>query len=198
MNKELKIILVKFALIVAGMITYILVMMFYVAPMVVEQAYGQSAFDTPNQFSQPYDQFNQQQPQYNNQYQYQQPYQQFGTPTYQPYQQYDPYQQPMQYGNNQGINIQQLIGYILSAAGGVAGGKVVSDRKIKSLKEEHEAVIKDTMHAELKTKEQLAELARVSYQMNPEKANAINDAPTVKLETLSKDVDEFREKAAKA
>jgi len=112
MNRELKIILVKFILIVAGIMIYMSVMMFIVAPMIVQQvayglwekeyavrnmdaiidlvkqylyneAYGQSAFD--NSFGA--------QQQYGNQ--------QFDQQQYaQPYQQYDQfnqqYQQPYQ------------------------------------------------------------------------------------------------------
>ena len=228
MNRELQIILVKFVLIVAGIIIYISVMMFYVAPMLVEQvayglwekeysirnmeplidlikqyivhqAYGQSAFDNSygaqqqygnqqfdQQYQQPYqyDQFNQQ---------YQQPYQnqfqQYGTPTYSPY---GMQPAPAPYPSNTvlGFGIQEIVTALIAGGGATAYAR----RRTNSLEADKQLIMAEM----LKDKQRLAELARVSYQMNPEKANAINDAPTVKLETLSKDVDEFREKAAKA
>lgn len=57
---------------------------------------------------------------------------------------------------------------------------------------------KEVMAAEVKTKEQISELARVSYENMPNKGNDIVDAPAVKLETLAEDKAEFAEKAAKA
>jgi hypothetical protein len=124
------------------------------------------------------------------QQQYQQPYGQ---------QQYGQYQQPygqQQYGqqNMGGFGINQIVGMLISAGGGAAGGKYAADRRTKALEELH----RDTMNAELKTKEQLKELARVTYQLNSEKAATINDAPAIQLENLNHDVDEFREKTAKA
>lgn len=49
----------------------------------------------------------------------------------------------------------------------------------------------------LKGKQVDAELGRVSYQMNPEKAKELNDAPLVKMETLQEDVQQFQEKITK-
>jgi hypothetical protein len=187
MNKDIKIILVKFTLITIGIIIYTLIMLFYVSPMI---AFAQSAFDNSNPYGQQqynqYDQFGGQQ--------YQDPYQQYGTPYQSSYPQYgmqQPYYGQQQYG---GFGIQEIIAMIIAGGGGAAGGKYAADRKTKRLEELH----RETMEAELKTKEQLKELARVTYNMNTEKANQINDAPTVQLDELSKDVDNFREKTAKA
>ena len=57
---------------------------------------------------------------------------------------------------------------------------------------------KETMAAEVKTKEQVHELARVTYENMPQKGNEITDAPAIKLETLKEDKQEFTDKAAKA
>lgn len=57
---------------------------------------------------------------------------------------------------------------------------------------------KEVMAAEVKTKEQVGQLARVTYDMNPEKAAQITDAPAIQLKKLDEDKAEFSEKATKA
>src|SRR6188508_1695652 len=114
MNRELQIILVKFVLIVVGIIIYISVMMFYVAPIVLEQAYGQSAFDNTNPYGQPqYDQFNQYQQPYQNQFQ------QYGTQTYSPY---GMQPTPAPYPSNTvlGFGIQEIVTALIAGGGATA------------------------------------------------------------------------------
>jgi hypothetical protein len=188
--------MIKFILITVLTLIYIAAIFIFVVPFITNQAYGQSAFDATNQFQQTYpqQQYGMQQP-YQDQYSsgfnsYQQPY--GSTPYYgQQYGMQQPYYGQQQYG---AFGIQEIIAMILTGGAGAAGGKYAADRKTKRLEELH----RETMEAELKTKEQLKELARVTYNMNTDKANQINDAPTVQLDELAKDVDNFREKTAKA
>jgi len=200
MNRELQIILVKFVLIVAGIMIYISLMMFYVAPMVVEQAYGQSAFDNTNPYGQPqYDQFNQQQYQqpYNQQYdqfnQYQQPYQnqfqQYGTPTYSPY---GMQPAPAPYPSNTvlGFGIQEIVTALIAGGGATAYAR----RRTNSLEADKQLIMAEM----LKDKQRLAELARVSYEKMPKKGFEINDAPSIKLDTINNEIDKFTEKTAQA
>ena len=200
MNRELQIILVKFVLIVAGIMIYISLMMFYVAPMVVEQAYGQSAFDNTNPYGQPqYDQFNQQQYQqpYNQQYdqfnQYQQPYQnqfqQYGTPTYSPY---GMQPTPAPYPSNTvlGFGIQEIVTALIAGGGATAYAR----RRTNSLEADKQLIMSEM----LKDKQRLAELARVSYEKMPKKGFEISDAPSIKLDTINQEIDKFTEKTAKA
>ena len=114
MDRELRIALTKYFIIVALTILYIAFMIGFVGPAINHAAFGQSAFDVPNQFNnpnqfnqfqqQPYDQFQQQPYQqpydpYGQQFQYQQPYQQ---PYYGMQQQYTPQpQNPIQFGTSE-------------------------------------------------------------------------------------------------
>ena len=82
---------------------------------------------------------------------------------------------------------------IVTAAGAALFSKMTGDKAKKT-----EGVAKETMGATLDNKELIKEVARVMYQMNPEKANQITDAPSIKLETLKEDTDDFRDKVAKA
>jgi len=200
MNRELQIILVKFVLIVVGIMIYISVMMFYVAPIVLEQAYGQSAFDNTNPYGQPqYDQFNQQQYQqpYNQQYdqfnQYQQPYQnqfqQYGTQTYSPY---GMQPTPAPYPSNTvlGFGIQEIVTALIAGGGATAYAR----RRTNSLEADKQLIMAEM----LKDKQRLAELARVSYEKMPKKGFEINDAPSIKLDTINNEIDKFTEKTAQA
>ena len=87
-----------------------------------------------------------------------------------------------------------IISSIVVTAIGVLAAKVSSDKKTNSLQD----IVKEVVAETLKGKEVDKELARVTYQMNPEAANKINDAPSVKLQALSEDVANFTETAAKA
>jgi len=142
-----------------------------------QQGFGQQGYQDPNQFNQGYQQpFNQQFPSYGNTG--------MGINGYP--------QQQQQYG---GFGIQQIIAMIVSAGAGAGGGKYAADRRTKALEELH----RETMEAELKTKQQVADLARVTYTLNQDKIGTIEGtAPSVKLDNLTNDVDQFREKTAKA
>lgn len=202
MRKEIKIILVKFFIITGFLIIFTVFVVTYFASSVFGQfdqgqnnqfgQQGQSQFGSSN------NQFGQQGQFGNDQFGSNQFGQnQFGgTPSYnQQYpQSYGMYGGQPQYNNNNGFGIQQIVAMIVSAGAGAGGGKYAADRRTKSLEELH----RETMEAELKSKEQIKELARVTYQLNADKANVINDAPAVKLDNLSQDVDQFREKVAKA
>jgi hypothetical protein len=83
---------------------------------------------------------------------------------------------------------------LIASAGGIIGAKIHSDRKTSKVA----TVVQETVLPEVvKTKEATKELARVTYDMNPEAAAKITDAPAVKLETLNEDTAQFAEKAAK-
>jgi len=93
---------------------------------------------------------------------------------------------------NGGFDIGSIMA-IVTAAGAGLFAKMKGDQAKKA-----EGLAKDNMGSILDNKEALKELARIMYSMNPEKANQITDAPSIKLETLEKDAAEFRDKAAKA
>lgn len=196
MNKELRLIVVKFMIITALTLAYIAVAFYIIAPAVTQIAFGQ--FDTPNQFNNPNqfqnDQFGQNQ-QYQQPYdqfgsnQFQQPYQSYqqpyGTPTYGP--QMQPQYVPQGYG---GFGIQEIITALI--AGG--GSAIYTKRRTGQLHDDNQLMMSEI----LKGKQIDAELARITYNMNKAEADKINDAPTIKLENLQNDVNQFTEKAAKA
>ena len=202
MDKVLKIILVKYFIIVTLIILYIAIMLAFVGPAINHAAFGQSAFDIPNQFNQqpyqdPYQsQYGMQQP-YQQQYgydqynQYQQPYQQYGTPyMQQPYgyqQGYIPQaQNPIQFGTSEVI-------YTL------LGGGAIGYARYNQTKRNQDKELTRELYAELlREKQEKRELARVSYQQMPNQGNNISDAPSVRLENLDKNISEFSEKVAKA
>jgi len=101
-------------------------------------------------------------------------------------------QQEAQPAQSAGFDIGSIMA-IVTAAGAALFSKMTGDKAKKT-----EGVAKETMGATLDNKELIKEVARVMYQMNPEKANQITDAPSIKLETLKEDTDEFRDKVAKA
>ena len=186
MNKELQIILVKFVLITAGIMIYISVMMFWVAPMLVEHAYGQSAFDNSygaqQQYgNQQYDQFNQQP--------YQNQFQQYGTPTYSPY---GMQPTPAPYPSNTvlGFGIQEIVTALIAGGGATAYAR----RRTNSLEQDKQLIMAEM----LKDKQRLAELARVSYEKMPKKGFEISDAPSIKLDNINDEIDKFTEKTAQA
>lgn len=90
---------------------------------------------------------------------------------------------------NQGIT--EVIVSIVVTAVGVITAKMHSDRKSSTQD-------KDIMATILHDKQIQAELARVMYSLNSDKAKEINDAPAVKLENLEKETKEYSERAAKA
>lgn len=199
MEKAIKIILVKFIIITAAVLVYAFIAMFYIGPTIVQQVYGQSAFDTANQFNIP-NQFNQQyQDPYNQQYQqsyqdpysYQNQYQQYGTPTYSPYGMQQPYgytqqQNPIQFGTSEII-------YTLLGGAGIGYGRYNQQKR-----NQDKEVQRELMAELLREKQEKRELARVSYAQMPNQGNNINDAPSIQLQKLDKDIDQFAEKVAKA
>ena len=193
MNKELKIALIKYSIIVAVTLIYIAFMMFFVGPTINQVVFGQSAFDNTNPYGNQYGQQQYGQQQYNDPYnqQYQQQpynsYQQYGTPTYGGYQQYG---QPMGNYNSQ-FGIAEIISMVMGG-GGIAYGRY-TQQKTKENKE----VIRDMMAVQLKDMENQRELARVAYTQMPNKGNDISDAPAVQLNELDKGIDTFRDKTAK-
>ena len=93
---------------------------------------------------------------------------------------------------NNGFDIGSIMAMVTAAGAGLFA-KMTGDKAKKT-----EAVSKETMGATLDNKELIKEIARVMYQMNPDKANQITDAPSIKLETLKENTDDFRDKVAKA
>lgn len=75
---------------------------------------------------------------------------------------------------------------LVSSAGAYIAAKINADKKHK----ENAAEI-------LKGKEVNKELARVTYDSNPEYAAKIDDAPAIKIETLANDVNQYADKVAK-
>jgi hypothetical protein len=92
-------------------------------------------------------------------------------------------QQQQQQGSN---SIEQIILPLLASGGAYIAAKFNTDKKHK----ENAAEI-------LKGKEVSKELAKVTYDMNPEAASKIEDAPLVKKETLAQDVTDYGQKVAK-
>jgi hypothetical protein len=92
-------------------------------------------------------------------------------------------QQQQQGGDN---SLQQLILPLLASGGAYVAAKLNADKKHK----ENAAEI-------LKGKEVNKELAKVTYDMNPEVAAKIVDAPLVQKEVLAQDVTEYGQKVAK-
>jgi len=198
-DKEIRIVLIKFFTIVILMTVYIGLMVLFVGPLVQQVAYGQSAFDNSygaqqqygnqqfdQQYQQPYqyDQFNQQ---------YQQPYQnqfqQYGTPTYSPY---GMQPTPAPYPSNTvlGFGIQEIVTALIAGGGATAYAR----RRTNSLEADKQLIMAEM----LKDKQRLAELARVSYEKMPKKGFEISDAPSIKLDTINQEIDKFTEKTAKA
>ena len=101
----------------------------------------------------------------------------------------------IQTGNSGGIDagsIMGIIGTVVAAGSGLVA-KMAKDKANKT-----EDLTKETMSGTLISKEQIEQLARAVYQMNPEAAAKLTDLPAVKLENLSKDKQEFADKATKS
>ena len=201
MDNELRIALTKYFIIVALTILYIAFMLAFVGPAINHIAFGQSAFDVPNQFNNPqynqygqqqYDQYQQpygqqyQQPYdpYGQQFQYQQPYQQ---PYYGMQQQYIPQpQNPIQFGTSEVI-------YTL-----LGGGALGYARYNQHKRNQDKEIQREIMSELLREKQEKRELARVAYANMPQQGNEITDAPLVKLEKLDSNIQQFADKVAKA
>jgi hypothetical protein len=85
-----------------------------------------------------------------------------------------------------GNSLQEIILPLLASGGAYIAAKFNADKKHK----ENAGEI-------LKGKEVSKELAKVTFDMNPEAAAKIEDAPLVKKETLAQDVTEYGQKVAK-
>ena len=83
-------------------------------------------------------------------------------------------------------SLQELILPLLASGGAFIAAKFNADKKHK-----------ENMSEILKGKETTKELAKVTYDMNPEAAQKITDAPLVKTEVLAKDAHEYAQTAAK-
>jgi hypothetical protein len=92
--------------------------------------------------------------------------------------------QQQQQSNNG--TLQEVILPLLASGGAYIAAKFNADKKHK----ENAGEI-------LKGKEVSKELAKVTYDMNPEAASKIEDAPLVKKEVLAQDVTEYGQKVAK-
>jgi hypothetical protein len=92
--------------------------------------------------------------------------------------------QQQQQSNNG--TLQEVILPLLASGGAYIAAKFNADKKHK----ENAGEI-------LKGKEVSKELAKVTYDMNPEAASKIEDAPLVKKEVLAEDVTEYGQKVAK-
>jgi len=77
-------------------------------------------------------------------------------------------------------------------AGG--GATAYARRRTNSLEADKQLIMAEM----LKDKQRLAELARVSYEKMPKKGFEINDAPSIKLDTINNEIDKFTEKTAQA
>jgi hypothetical protein len=101
-------------------------------------------------------------------------------------------QQQQQASSGNGA-LDSIIPAIVASAGSFIMGKISSDKKTKKVAD----VVQHTVLPEqVKSKETQKELARVTYDMNPEAAAKIDDAPAVKIQTLTEDSEEFAQKAA--
>lgn len=101
--------------------------------------------------------------------------------------------QQVQQQTNSGFDVGSIISMVVAAGSGLAA-KVGFD-KAKKVQETSQA--NSTAIVESKTVEQ--ELARLMFEWNKDKADALNEtAPAVKLETLKDNVKDATETAAKA
>lgn len=200
MNPDLRVALIKFFIIVALTLIYVGLMALLVGPYIQQVAFAQqSAFDNTNPYGNQYDQQQYQQPY--GQQQYQQPYQQYDQYQQQPYQQYGTQQYGMQpqygvpqqqYGSNTvlGFGVQEIVTALIAGGGATAYAR----RRSNSLEADKQLIMAEM----LKDKQRLAELARVSYDKMPKKGFEISDAPSIKLDTINENIENFADKTAQA
>ena len=91
-------------------------------------------------------------------------------------------------------SLDSILPALLGSVGAFISGKVLSDRKTGKVADTVQEVV---LPEQVKQNEKTKELARVTYDMNPEKAAEIKDAPAVKIATLTEDASKFAETAAK-
>jgi hypothetical protein len=94
--------------------------------------------------------------------------------------------QAQQQQQGAGNSLQEIILPLLASGGAYIAAKFNADKKHK----ENAGEI-------LKGKEVSKEIAKVTYDMNPEAASKIEDAPLIKKEILAQDVTEYGQKVAK-
>lgn len=193
MNNELKIIMFKWLAITAFIIAYTAII-FMLVPHFI---FAQNGFDPNNNFQQQPQQF-QQQPQqfndpnqFNNQFQQPQQYQQYPQqfPQYGMQTQYP--QQFSQYPPNQnlgGLDIPTLISYIIGGTGTTIAYR--TQKKNKELEE----LQKESMAVQLQDMRNQKDLARVVFSGQ---GQTVTDSPSIKLDQLDQNIQQFQQKAVK-
>jgi len=195
MNNELKIIMFKWLAITAFIIAYTAII-FMLVPHYI---FAQNGFDPNNNFQQQPQQFNQQPQQFNdpnqfnNQFQQQYPQQQFqqfpqyGMQTQYP-QQFSQY--PSQYPNQNmgGLDIPTLISYIIGGTGTTLAYR--TQKKNKELEE----LQKESMAVQLQDMRNQKDLARVVFSGQ---GQTVTDSPSIKLDQLDQNIQQFQQKAVK-
>jgi len=195
MNNELKIIMFKWLAITAFILAYTAII-FMLVPHYI---FAQNGFDPNNNFQQQPQQFNQQPQQFNdpnqfnNQFQQQYPQQQFqqfpqyGMQTQYP-QQFSQY--PSQYPNQNmgGLDIPTLISYIIGGTGTTLAYR--TQKKNKELEE----LQKESMAVQLQDMRNQKDLARVVFSGQ---GQTVTDSPSIKLDQLDQNIQQFQQKAVK-
>jgi hypothetical protein len=192
MNNELKIIMFKWLAITAFIIAYTAII-FMLVPHYI---FAQNGFDPNNNFQQQPQQFNQQPQQFNdpnqfnNQFQQQYPQQQYQQfPQYGMQTQYP--QQFQQYPTNQnmgGLDIPTLISYIIGGTGTTMAYR--TQKKNKELEE----LQKESMAVQLQDMRNQKDLARVVFSGQ---GQTVTDSPSIKLDQLDQNIQQFQQKAVK-
>lgn len=197
MNNELKIIMFKWLAITAFIIAYTAII-FMLVPHFI---FAQNGFDPNNNFQQQPQQF-QQQPQqfndpnqFNNQFQQPQQFQQYPQQFPQQFPQYGMQtqypQQFSQYPPNQnlgGLDIPTLISYIIGGTGTTIAYR--TQKKNKELEE----LQKESMAVQLQDMRNQKDLARVVFSGQ---GQTVTDSPSIKLDQLDQNIQQFQQKAVK-
>ncbi len=197
MNNELKIIMFKWLAITAFIIAYTAII-FMLVPHFI---FAQNGFDPNNNFQQQPQQF-QQQPQqfndpnqFNNQFQQPQQFQQYPQQFPQQFPQYGMQtqypQQFSQYPPNQnlgGLDIPTLISYIIGGTGTTMAYR--TQKKNKELEE----LQKESMAVQLQDMRNQKDLARVVFSGQ---GQTVTDSPSIKLDQLDQNIQQFQQKAVK-
>jgi hypothetical protein len=196
MNNELKVIMFKWLAITAFIIAFTVAILM----MVPHSIFAQNGFDPNNNFNQP-QQFNQQPQQFNdpnqfnNQFQQPQQFQQYPQQQFQQFPQYGMQtqypQQFSQYPTNQsygGLDIPTLISYIIGGTGTTLAYR--TQKKNKELEE----LQKESMAVQLQDMRNQKDLARVVFSGQ---GQTVTDSPSIKLDQLDQNIQQFQQKAVK-
>ena len=105
-----------------------------------------------------------------------------------------PLEVQVQQQQQQPTDLNSIIPALVASAGSFIAGKIASDKKTAKVADTVQEIV---IPEQVKQNEKTKELARVTYDMNPEKAAEIKDAPAVKIATLTEDASKFAETAAK-